>query len=114
MLALLLTLCVHVHVHVQDDVGEHKAWAEFFKAPRILHTLEVQPDTQEVEVKLEGEGPWTLPDGGDDVQLVFTPGHTSGHVVLFYGPDKAIFTGDHLSAGYTPEEELFIYTKYNW
>jgi glyoxylase-like metal-dependent hydrolase (beta-lactamase superfamily II) len=98
----------------QDDVGEHKQWAEFFKAPRILHALEVVPDTQEVEVKLQGEGPWTLPDGGDDVTLVFTPGHTSGHVVLYYGPDKSLFTGDHLSAGYTPEEELFIYTDFNW
>jgi len=98
----------------KDDVGEHKKWADFFKCPRILHSLEVVADTQDVEIKLEGEGPWTLPDGGDDVTMVFTPGHTSGHVVLFYGPDKALFTGDHLSAGHTPEEELYVFTRFNW
>jgi len=98
----------------QDDVGEHKAWAKHFKAPRILHAQEVVADTEEVEIKLTGEGPWRLPDGGEDVSLIFTPGHTSGHVVLYYAPDKVICTGDHLSAGYTPEEELFVYKKYNW
>jgi glyoxylase-like metal-dependent hydrolase (beta-lactamase superfamily II) len=74
----------------------------------------VVADTQDVEIKLEGEGPWTLPDGGDDVTMVFTPGHTSGHLVLYYGPGKALFTGDHLSAGYTPEEELYVFTRFNW
>jgi glyoxylase-like metal-dependent hydrolase (beta-lactamase superfamily II) len=103
-----------LHPSLQDDVGEHKKWAEFFKCPRILHSLEVVADTQDVEIKLEGEGPWTLPDSGDDVTMVFTPGHTSGHVVLYYGPDKALFTGDHLSAGYTPEEELYVFTRFNW
>ena len=28
------------------------------------------------EVQLTGDGPWQLPDGGDDVELLFTPGHT--------------------------------------
>ena len=70
----------------------------------------------EVEVKLQGEGPWALHADGtvgatgrgsagsaagggsnsssantgscadDDVQLVFTPGHTQGHVCLYYAP----------------------------
>ena len=29
----------------------------------------------------------------DDVELIFTPGHTSGHVCLLYEPAKALFTG---------------------
>ena len=41
------------------------------------------------EVQLEGEGPWKLPDGGDDMELIFTPGHTAGHVCLFYKAQKA-------------------------
>jgi len=98
----------------KDDVCDHKKWAEFFKCPRILHSLEVVPDTQEVEIKLEGEGPWTLPDGGEDVTLIFTPGHTDAHVVLYYGPDKALLTGDHLSAGHTPGEDLYVFTRFNW
>lgn len=96
-------------------MGDHKEWAAHFKAPRILHSLEVVPDTEGVEIKLEGEGPWKLPDGGDDVTLVFTPGHTDGHVVLFYAPDKVICTGDHLSAGEEPGEgDLKVYTDFNW
>jgi hypothetical protein len=35
--------------------------------------LQVQPKTQDVEIKLQGEGPWTL---GSDIDLIFTPGHT--------------------------------------
>jgi len=36
------------------------------------------------EVMLEGEGSWKLPDGGDDMEIVFTPGHTAGHCVLIH------------------------------
>lgn len=40
------------------------------------------------EVLLEGEGPWKLPDDSDDFELVFTPGHTAGHVCMYYKPEK--------------------------
>ena len=42
----------------------------------------------EVEHKLEGEGPWSLPDGSEDCQIIFTPGHTEAHCVLLYKPQK--------------------------
>lgn len=53
-------------------------------------------------MQLEGKGPWQLPDGGDDVEIVFTPGHTEGHIALFYrngrnASENTIFTGDHLA-----------------
>ncbi|WIA16117.1 hypothetical protein OEZ85_012836 [Tetradesmus obliquus] len=67
-----------------------------------------------VEVKLTGEGPWQLPDGSDDITLIFTPGHTAAHVCLYYAPDKALFCGDHLCAGYTPDEELYVFKDFNW
>lgn len=98
----------------KDDVGDHAQWSKHFKAERILHADEVVPDTEGVEVKLSGAGPWQLPDGSEDVELIFTPGHTSAHVCLYYKPDKAIFTGDHLSAGYTPDEDLYVFTDFNW
>ncbi len=41
-----------------------------------------------VEVKLEGEGPWQLPDGSNDFELVLTPGHTEAHAVAVYKPEK--------------------------
>ena len=37
---------------------------------------------------MEGEGPWGLPDGSDDCEIVFTPGHTEAHCVLYYKPQK--------------------------
>ena len=49
------------------------------------------------EVQLDGSGPWELPDGGEDVSLVATPGHTNGHIVLHFRPEQTLLTGDHLS-----------------
>eukprot|EP00878_Enallax_costatus_P012479 GHUV01013032.1.p1 GENE.GHUV01013032.1~~GHUV01013032.1.p1 ORF type:complete len:282 (+),score=98.25 GHUV01013032.1:632-1477(+) len=98
----------------KDDVSDHAKWAKHFKAQRILHKDEVVPDTEDVEIKLTGTGPWQLPDGSDDVEIIFTPGHTEAHACLYYKPDQAIFTGDHLSAGYAAGEDLFIFTDFNW
>jgi glyoxylase-like metal-dependent hydrolase (beta-lactamase superfamily II)/ferredoxin len=98
----------------KDDVSDHAQWAKHFQAQRILHADEVVPDTQSVEVKLTGQGPWQLPDGSSDITLIFTPGHTAAHVCLYYAPDRALFTGDHLSAGYHPDETLMIFTDFNW
>ncbi len=44
----------------------------------------------QVEVKLEGDGPWTLPDGSKDMEIVLTPGHTEFHCCLVYEPKKVI------------------------
>lgn len=98
----------------KDDVGDHAKWAKHFNATRILHETEVVPDTAEVEHKLTGSGPWSLPDGSKDIELVFTPGHTSGHVCLYYAPDHVMCTGDHLSADYVDPEALYIFTDFNW
>ncbi|KAG1677467.1 hypothetical protein FOA52_001923 [Chlamydomonas sp. UWO 241] len=123
----------------RDDVGDHAKWASHFDATRILHEGEVSLSTEDVEVKLSGEGPWDLegravapPEGagstggsGDDdgggaaaageaTRLVFTPGHTSAHVCLYYAPEKVLFTGDHLSASRERPEELHIFLDFNW
>ena len=63
-----------------------------------------------VEVKLEGEGPWTLPDGSTDVELIHTPGHTTGHVVLLYKPERTLFSGDHW--GYSGWEDCGSLFRY--
>lgn len=99
----------------KDDVGDHAKFAAHFKAPRILHQTEVVADTADVEHQLTGEGPWALPGGGSkDIELVFTPGHTSGHVCLYYAPDRVMFTGDHLSADYDDPEAAYIFTDFCW
>jgi glyoxylase-like metal-dependent hydrolase (beta-lactamase superfamily II) len=61
---------------------------------------------------LEGEGPWQLPGGSGDVEIIHTPGHTRGHLVLLYkgeGGEQggACFTGDHLAFGSTGGLTLF-------
>ena len=53
-------------------------------------------------MQLEGEGPWRLPGDAEDVEIILTPGHTQGHIVLLYksteNPEEtACFTGDHLA-----------------
>ena len=48
----------------------------------------------QVEVKLEGEGPWKLPDGSDDFEIVYTPGHTESHCCMVYKPEQVCFTSD--------------------
>ena len=49
----------------------------------------------EVEHQLEGEGPWGLPDGSEDLEIIFTPGHSEAHCVLFYKPQKVMLRRLH-------------------
>ncbi|KDP24686.1 hypothetical protein JCGZ_26507 [Jatropha curcas] len=91
----------------KDDVADHAKWSKRFSLTRILHTGDVGISTADVEIKLEGKGPWSL---GDDIELVHTPGHTEGSVCLFYKPLKILFTGDHLAM---TESGLSIFERYN-
>ncbi|KAJ7564911.1 hypothetical protein O6H91_02G039200 [Diphasiastrum complanatum] len=93
----------------KDDIADHARWQKRFHCDRILHKEEVQPDTADVEIKLEGGGLWNI---GLDIDLIFTPGHTEGCVSLLYKPLRALFTGDHLAA--SSEGGLSIHRDYNW
>ncbi|CAI7900668.1 unnamed protein product [Closterium sp. NIES-53] len=66
----------------RDDVADHARWAARFKAERVLHALEVQPDTTDVEMPLDGTGPWCL---GSDLKIIFTPGHTEVSALVQLG-----------------------------
>ena len=47
----------------KDDVGDHQKWAKHFGATRVMHKNEIDPRTEDVEIKLDGEGPeWHLED----------------------------------------------------
>ncbi|CAK0771378.1 hypothetical protein CVIRNUC_003855 [Coccomyxa viridis] len=109
----------------RDDVAAHYKWASALGAERIMHTMETNEKqrTNEVEHKLEGEGPWSLPDGSDDCEIIYTPGHTEAHCVLFYRPQQVLFSGDHLAANavgewvakYAPDDGfLGISRSFNW
>lgn len=92
-----------VSVECRDDIGDQDRWAERFDATRIMHETEIRPSISDIEIQLQGEGPWNLAgevidqsalDGG--IQIVHVPGHTAGSVALWHAPTKAMFTGDHL------------------
>jgi glyoxylase-like metal-dependent hydrolase (beta-lactamase superfamily II) len=96
----------------RDDVGSHERWATELGARRIIHSLEVstRQGTDAAEVQLEGRGPWRL---DDEVEIIFTPGHTAGCVSLLYRPEHALFTGDHLA--FSPRlKRLTIFRAVNW
>ncbi|KAI5678288.1 hypothetical protein M9H77_09238 [Catharanthus roseus] len=92
----------------QDDVADHEKWSDQLGCERILHLQDVNLSTANVEVRLEGTGPWCL---DDDITLIHTPGHSEGSVSLFYKSKKVLFTGDHLLMD---EFGLTIMEKYNW
>ena len=79
----------------RDDVGDHAKWARHYDIPRIIHEADVNEDTKDCEVRLEGEGPWTMGDDVDveELEIIFTPGHTPGSLCLFHKPSKSMFTG---------------------
>ena len=64
----------------RDDVADHNSWRARFNCVRILHIEEVNYNTEDVEMKLEGSGPWNL---GTDVDFIFTPGHTEVRILDF-------------------------------
>ncbi|OVA07640.1 Beta-lactamase-like [Macleaya cordata] len=91
----------------KDDVADHEKWSKKLRCDRVLHLQDVEDTTADVEIKLDGCGPWNL---GDDFELIHTPGHTEGCVCLFYRPLKILFTGDHLGK---EQSELSIFSRYN-
>ncbi|XP_072966460.1 uncharacterized protein [Typha angustifolia] len=78
----------------KDDIGDHEKWSKRLKCERILHSGDVEDSTEEVEMKLYGDGPWSI---GTEFKLIHTPGHTEGSVCLYYERLKVLFTGDHLA-----------------
>ncbi|EFJ37349.1 hypothetical protein SELMODRAFT_140607 [Selaginella moellendorffii] len=80
----------------KDDIADHKKWQQRFQCERILHSDDIQEHTLDVEIKLQGTGPWDFI--GSDVDLIHTPGHTEGCVSLLCKPKRTLFPGDHLFA----------------
>ena len=66
-----------------------------------FYLLLLRSPRSKCEVQLEGEGPWKLPDGSDDLEIVFTPGHTQGHCCLYYKEQRVRSAGGMHAAAYT-------------
>jgi glyoxylase-like metal-dependent hydrolase (beta-lactamase superfamily II) len=55
-----------------------------------------------VEASTRLRGGEVIPIGGREWTILHTPGHSLGHVCLWSGADKVLFSGDHMLAGVTP------------
>lgn len=76
----------------KDDVADHQKFHDHFKCIRIIHAEEVEANTENCELILSGQENFNLTS---EVEIINTPGHTRGHLVLYY-KKQFLFTGDHL------------------
>lgn len=83
----------YLYLTHRDDVADHDKFQQRFGCDRILHTDDITPATQDVEIQLQGQEPFEL---APDLQIIPVPGHTKGHTVLLYR-NQFLFTGDHLA-----------------
>lgn len=79
----------------RDDVADHAEWQREFGCERILHSADIEAETQDVERRLRGGSPFLLIPKSDELIAIPVPGHTAGQVVLLY-QQRFLFSGDHL------------------
>lgn len=90
---------IRFSAHLRVDLNSR--WAERFKLKRIMHINQQQSSrgtgTEEVEMVLEGTGPWKLSSTKD---LLFLPGHTDG---------AHRFSTEHFSARFSQRIFFLVY-----
>lgn len=74
------------------------------------HASPWRPSQPQVDVLLEG-GEELVP--GSDLWVVWTPGHSPGHICVHDRQRKLLFTGDHILPQITPHVSLFPGDKGN-
>jgi glyoxylase-like metal-dependent hydrolase (beta-lactamase superfamily II)/ferredoxin len=82
----------HILLTHQDDVADHRAWAERFGARTWIHEIERHAAPEATDL-LEGEEPKVI---GPGLVAVPVPGHTRGSVA-YHLDDRYLFTGDTLA-----------------
>ena len=97
----------------RDDVADHARWAQAFGCRRTIHAADADA-AHGAEQLVLGQEPVELLD---DLQLIPTPGHTAGSMVLLLGQERQVlFSGDHL--WWNPEQEVLVasrtYCWWNW
>jgi glyoxylase-like metal-dependent hydrolase (beta-lactamase superfamily II) len=50
----------------------------------------------------------TVSTGVFDLQVIWTPGHSNGHICLYEPSKKLLFTGDHILPGITPNISIHM------
>ena len=98
----------YMYLTHRDDVADRDKFQTHFKCDRILHQDDIQPTTQDVELKLSG---FKTIEFASDLLIIPVPGHSKGHTVLLY--KKFLFTGDHLA--WSPYlEHLYAFPRFCW
>ena len=99
----------YMYLTHRDDVADHQKFHQHFGCQRILHQDDIQPSTEDVEIKLSGQESLELTP---DIQIIPVPGHSKGHTVLLY-QNKFLFTGDHLA--WSPYlQQLYAFRRFCW
>ncbi|CAI0628185.1 unnamed protein product [Linum tenue] len=73
-----LLACPTSSIHTEKPTRDVLEAQKTFPLPIDDNKIPVRVDTADVEIKLEGNGPWSL---GEDVELIHVPGHTEDLVV---------------------------------
>ena len=81
----------YIFLSHSDDVADAHKYAKYFSAKRIIHKYELHAQ-KEAEIVLEGERNEEI----DQAKIIFTPGHTQGHIVMLW-KDRYLFSGDHIA-----------------
>lgn len=76
----------------EDDVADADKYASHFSAQRIIHEA-ARRACPDAEIVVEGSDATQF---AEQFQIIPTPGHTRGHIVLLY-KNTYLFTGDHLA-----------------
>jgi glyoxylase-like metal-dependent hydrolase (beta-lactamase superfamily II) len=95
----------------RDDVADHARFARKFDCQRLMHADDGAKRLG-IEHVIQGEAAFQW---DDDLQVIPTPGHTKGSMVLLY-KNKFLFTGDHLA--WSPARETLTAFRsvawYSW
>lgn len=51
--------------------------------------------------------------GDFDLEIIWTPGHSSGHICIYEAKRRILFTGDHILARITPNISMHVQTMSN-
>lgn len=81
----------YIFLSHSDDVADAHKYAKQFSAKRIIHKLE-QHAQKDAEIVLDSETDTEI----DQANIIFTPGHTKGHLVMLW-QDRYLFSGDHIA-----------------
>ena len=89
-------LATTLGVPIEGPQQEESFWLDQLPAQSRMFGFPPVQDVKPTRWLNDGD---TVTVGNESLQVLFTPGHTPGHVVFFHGPSKLAIVGDVLFAG---------------